>query len=98
ATPTHRAAAATPHRATPRHGPAMLRATPDSLPEGGAREIAARACLLCHSATLLTQQHKDSTGWEKSIAQMEKWGAPLAPGEHDSLRAYLLARFGPLAR
>jgi hypothetical protein len=43
---------------------------------------------------LVTQQAKDSLGWEKTLALMEKWGAPVAAGEHDSLRTYLLARFG----
>jgi hypothetical protein len=43
---------------------------------------------------LVTQQAKDSLGWEKTLSLMEKWGAPLAPGEHDSLRTYLLTRFG----
>ena len=44
---------------------------------------------------LVTQQAKDSTGWEKSLATMEKWGAPMTPAERDTLRGYLLERFGP---
>jgi len=64
-------------------------------PPGDGRAIAQRACQLCHSATLVTQQAKDSTGWEKTIGQMEKWGVKLSPAEHDSLRSYLLTRFGP---
>jgi cytochrome c5 len=81
-------------------GPPSVRraATPDSFPTGTGRAIAERACLFCHSAMLVTQQAKDSTGWEKTIAQMEKWGAPLSPAEHDSLRAYLLTSFGPHAQ
>ena len=46
---------------------------------------------------LVTQQTKDSTGWEKTLAQMEQWGAPMTPAEHDTLRRYLLAHFGPRA-
>ncbi|MEP7027136.1 MAG: hypothetical protein ABI960_00945 [Candidatus Eisenbacteria bacterium] len=69
---------------------------PDRLPAGPGREIAERACLVCHSAQLIAQQHKGREAWEKTIAQMEKWGAPVAPAQHDSLRAYLTARFGPL--
>jgi hypothetical protein len=67
---------------------------PDHFPSGPGDDIAARSCVICHSAMLVTQQAKDSLGWEKTLTLMEKWGAPVAPGEHDSLRTYLLARFG----
>lgn len=67
-------------------------------PEGPGQGIAARSCLICHSATLVTQQAKDSTAWEKTIGTMEKWGVKLAPAEHDTLRTYLLTHFGPRQR
>jgi len=67
----------------------------DTFPAGAGRAIAERACLFCHSPMLVTQQAKDSTGWEKSLATMVKWGAPMTPAEHDTLRGYLLANFGP---
>ncbi|MGH7731066.1 MAG: hypothetical protein ACRENJ_07435 [Candidatus Eiseniibacteriota bacterium] len=70
-------------------------AYPDTFPAGPGRAIAERACLFCHSPMLVTQQAKDSIGWEKSLATMEKWGAPMTPAEHDTLRGYLLAHFGP---
>ena len=72
-------------------------AYPDTFPAGPGRAIAERACLFCHSPMLVTQQAKDSTGWEKSLATMEKWGAPMTPAEHDTLRGYLLAHFGARA-
>ena len=65
------------------------------LPEGDGREIAQRACLLCHGAQLINQQKKDEAGWEKTIAQMEKWGAPVKPAEHDVLKAYFVKKLGP---
>jgi hypothetical protein len=68
---------------------------PDVFPPGPGEEIAERSCRLCHSAMLVTQQAKDSTGWEKTLALMEKWGAPATPAEHDTLRQYLLMHFGP---
>ena len=46
---------------------------------------------------LITQQAKDSTGWEKTIVQMEKWGVQMTPAEHDTLRWYLVSSFGPRA-
>lgn len=68
---------------------------PALFPPGNGHDVAERACLFCHSPMLVTQQAKDSAGWEKTIGQMEKWGAPITPAEHDSLRTYLLERFGP---
>lgn len=65
---------------------------------GPGQTIAQRSCLICHSATLVTQQAKDSTAWEKTIGQMEKWGVKLSAAEHDSLRGYLVAHYGPKAR
>jgi hypothetical protein len=74
--------------------PAARTLYPDRFPPGPGSDIAARACVMCHSPMLVTQQAKDSLGWEKSLALMEKWGAPVTPGEHDSLRRYLLAHYG----
>lgn len=77
--------------------PAPRAPYPASFPPGAGQAIAERACLFCHSPMLVTQQAKDSTGWEKTLATMEKWGSPLSPAEHDTLRAYLLATMGPRA-
>jgi cytochrome c5 len=66
-----------------------------TLPDSAGKSIAERWCVLCHSAMLITQQAKDSTGWEKTISQMEKWGVVLTPEEHDTLRTYLQRSFGP---
>jgi len=70
-------------------------ASPDSFPAGDGKAIAERACLFCHSAMLVTQQAKDSTGWEKTLTTMKNWGSPMSNSERDTLRTYLLARFGP---
>ena len=64
------------------------------LPAGTGQQLAEGACLICHSAMLVTQQRKDSAGWEKTVHQMELWGAPVPAGAHDSLVTYLRARFG----
>jgi cytochrome c5 len=64
------------------------------LPVGPGQQLAEGACLICHSAMLVTQQRKDSAGWEKTVHQMELWGAPVPVGAHDSLVTYLRARFG----
>jgi hypothetical protein len=80
------AAADAPSRSTP---------YPARLPEGPGRELAEGACMVCHSGMLIVQQRKDAAGWEKTVALMEKWGAPLAPAERDSLLRYLARNLGP---
>ena len=77
--------------------PARERAYPVTFPAGEGEAIAQRACLVCHTAMLVTQQHKDSTGWEKSVRQMEAWGAQVAPEEHPVLVRYLTETLGPRA-
>ena len=67
----------------------------DKFPDGEGRHLAEHWCMICHSGTLVTQQAKDSTGWEKTLTQMEKWGVVLSPAERDTLRGYLIVRFGP---
>jgi len=70
---------------------------PSHLPAGSQRMLAEQRCLICHSAQLIAQQHKDAAAWEKTIAQMEKWGVALTPAEHDSLKSYLVRALGPRA-
>ena len=84
-------------RKAPEVVPVKVAAYPASLPDGAGRGIAERSCLTCHSATLITQQAKDSTAWAKTLATMEKWSAPVAPGERDTLLAYLVSTLGPRA-
>ena len=68
---------------------------PSHLPAGSQRVLAEEKCLVCHSPQLIAQQHKDAAAWEKTIAQMEKWGVALTPAEHDSLKSYLVHALGP---
>jgi cytochrome c5 len=91
---------ATRARATHAAGPSYSPRRPalaKHLPDGVGRDVAETRCLMCHSAMLVAQQHKDSTGWEKTVHQMELWSAPIPPGDRDTLFAYLLAHFGPRA-
>jgi hypothetical protein len=83
--PVHRAAAPVARRSV----------YPHRLPPGAGREIAEARCVMCHSALLVAQQHKDSTGWEKTVHQMELWSAPVPAPDRDTLFAYLLRHFGP---
>ncbi len=68
-----------------------------ALPAGAGRDLVIGACLTCHSATMLTQQHKDTAGWNKTVTQMVGWGAPLPTAQQPALVAYLAEHFPPLA-
>src|SRR5687767_8413678 len=71
----------------------------NEFPEGAGKGLADRWCgAMCHTPTLVTQQAKDSTGWEKTLTQMEKWGVTLEADQRDTLRVYLTERFGPRGR
>jgi len=73
-------------------------ATAKQLPPGPGRELVERGCLACHSAMLITQQRKDSTGWEKTVQQMEKWGGGARPEERATLMDYLRRHFAAGAK
>ena len=78
--------------------PARREVYPAGFADGEGRPLAERYCQICHAPTLVTQQAKDSTGWEKTLAQMEKWGIQPTPAEHDTLRRYLQSHYGPHPR
>ena len=78
--------------------PPLAHPYPNELPDGEGRVLAERACLMCHAATLITQQAKDSTAWSKTVATMVKWGAPLPTAEQDTVVRYLSAHLGPRER
>lgn len=65
----------------------------NSLPVGTARELVTGDCLICHSASMIEQQHKDTTGWNKTVSQMIAWGAPVQPVQTHVLIAYLAQHF-----
>jgi cytochrome c5 len=75
--------------------PAAVRPYVGVFPEGEGQAVAERACMLCHSASLTTQQAKDSTGWAKTLTTMQKWGAPLSTAERDTLQRWFTAQWGP---
>ena len=74
-----------------------------SLPAGDGRDIVIGNCLICHAATMITQQHKDAAGWDKTVTQMIAWGAPVPEARHAALVSYLAEHYparsaGPEAR
>jgi len=78
-----------------RRPPTVGKAYPGQLASGVGREIATRSCLKCHSASMITQQHKDAAAWTKTLTQMTTWGVELSDLERDHLRDYLVGHYGP---
>lgn len=66
----------------------------ERLPAGSGRDLVLSGCLLCHGASIVSQQRKDSAAWARSVAQMVTWGAPVPADRQPELVAYLAAYFG----
>jgi cytochrome c5 len=69
-----------------------------ALPDGAGKQIVTERCLLCHGAALVTQQHKDSAAWGRTVTQMRTWGTPIQDDDQAALVAYLAQHFGPVKR
>lgn len=67
------------------------------LPAGAGHDLVVGNCLICHAATMLEQQHKDTAGWNKTVTQMVAWGAPVPAGNRPVLVAYLAAHYAARA-
>jgi cytochrome c5 len=64
------------------------------LPNGPGRDLIVADCLICHSATMVEQQHKDSAAWNKTVTQMMVWGAPVPVAQKAVLLDYLVEHYG----
>jgi cytochrome c5 len=64
-----------------------------ALPDGPGHELVLGSCLSCHAAAMITQQHKDTAGWNKTITQMVAWGAPVTNDQQATLVAYLVEHY-----
>jgi cytochrome c5 len=83
-------------KAKPAAGPAPAEATEiAALPEDPAKKLVAERCLLCHSAGLIAQQHKDAAAWGRTVTQMRSWGTPIQDEDQAAIVAYLAKNFGP---
>ena len=64
-------------------------------PAGPTKGLADAACLTCHSADIVVQQHLTEKQWAASVTKMAGWGAPVPEDKRSELVAYLLEHFGP---
>lgn len=65
------------------------------LPEGSGKDIAENACVICHNASIITQQQLSPAAWTKEVDKMIRWNAPVLPADHDTLVKYLSDHFPP---
>jgi hypothetical protein len=65
------------------------------LPPGPMKGLADAACLNCHSADIIVQQHLTEKQWAADVTKMAGWGAAVPEDKRAELVAYLLAHFGP---
>lgn len=65
------------------------------LPPGPMKDLADGACLTCHAADIVAQQHLTEKQWAAEIVKMAGWGAPVPEKDREALAAYLVANFGP---
>lgn len=64
-------------------------------PPGEVKAVADQACLNCHSADIVWQQHLTDKQWSAEVDRMIGWGAQVPAEQKDALTAYLLQNFGP---
>jgi glucose/arabinose dehydrogenase len=69
----------------------------DDFPAGPGHDIVAKACTACHDAGMVTSQHKSQQEWSDTVRQMISNGAQVAPGDVDTVVAYLAKNFGAAA-
>ena len=65
------------------------------LPPGPGQKIVASSCTLCHTLARVEKQHQSRTGWEHTVAEMNKKGAGLTPAQVKTVVAYLAKNYGP---
>ncbi len=52
-------------------------------------------CFLCHDDHMMRQQRLTRAQWDREVAKMTGWGAPVKAEQRDALLDYLAARYKP---
>ena len=65
------------------------------LPAGTGKAQTEAACLRCHSADMLAQQHLTEKQWTAGVEKMMRWGAVVSDRDKPVIIAYLSGHFGP---
>ena len=64
-------------------------------PPGPSKVLADQACLACHSADMVWQQHLTEKQWTAEVNKMVGWGSEVPEENKAALISYLVANFGP---
>ena len=64
-------------------------------PPGPSKGLADQACLACHSADMVWQQHLTEKQWTAEVNKMVGWGSEVPEENKAALISYLVANFGP---
>ena len=64
-------------------------------PPGASKSLADKACLECHSADMVWQQHLTEKQWTGEVNKMIGWGSEVPEDKKEALVAYLVENFGP---
>ena len=59
------------------------------------KETATTTCTECHDSGIILQQRLSKAAWTKTVDKMIRWGATVAPKDHDALIDYLSTNFSP---
>lgn len=65
------------------------------LPPGAMKGLADTACLSCHSADIVVQQHLTEKQWAATVTKMAGWGSAVPEDKKSELVAYFVKNFGP---
>lgn len=66
-----------------------------ALPPDPARVLVLGRCIICHDDMYFGQQRLSSEQWQKTVAKMRMFGAPVSEDESNVIAAYLSATFPP---
>lgn len=78
-------------------GPAADAVAPAKLAEGEGADAVKASCLGCHDAGRIAATPRDRRAWARLVAQMERFGAPVAD-RRDAILDYLGRHYSPAPR
>jgi mono/diheme cytochrome c family protein len=66
-----------------------------TLPDGPAKDLVEKNCVLCHGLDRVAAVGRSRAGWTEIMQRMGSYGAPLSGEDEKAVADYLDAHFGP---
>jgi cytochrome c-type biogenesis protein CcmH/NrfF len=63
-------------------------------PAGAGMQAVSTKCVFCHNPEIIQSQRLTPAQWQKEVAKMTRWGAPLLPAEQAQVADYLARHYG----